>query len=107
MHGVEVEIKVVKRKGEPLNDDESTNPGDISTTTTTMSHATTSTNDSICPYQQQKSNDSHKTNGKLLSNLTECENCCTKSSSNTNLCSKGKSNEASEHLCSMNNTKVT
>ncbi|XP_031631652.1 guanylate cyclase soluble subunit beta-1 isoform X2 [Contarinia nasturtii] len=93
LHGVEVEIKVVKRKGEPLNDDESTNFAEVSTTTTTL-HATTSTNDNtaVCPHQhqQQKSNDSHKTNGKLLNNLATCESCCTKSSSNTNLSCKGE-----------------
>lgn len=100
MHGVEVEIKVVKRKGDPLNDDESTNPIEVCSmaATTPTSKATTSlSNPMVCPHQQQeeqqqqqRSNNSYKSNGKLLNNISACDNCCTKSSSNSNLSCKGK-----------------
>lgn len=78
----------MKRKGEPLdsNDADTTNTNEPIT-------STTSANESVCRHQQQQqqqSNDLHQINGKLLNNLSISEVHCPKSSSNSNLSSKGK-----------------
>lgn len=84
----------MKRKGEPLNSDDTTN---LTESTTIVPRTNTTTNESICPLSQ--SSDSHKTNGKLLNNVNSCEKSCLKSCSSKHSSSIGKwtENEKKTH----------